>query len=113
MLARVLPDRFVLWLLAATALAILLPVRGPAAVAVDRLTLAAIFSLFFLHGVRLPREALVKGVSDWRLHLAILAATFVIFPLAGLALAALLPGLLSPMLWTGLLFLTALPSTVQ
>jgi sodium/bile acid cotransporter 7 len=113
MLARLLPDRFVLWLLAAVALGSLLPVSGTAASVLDTLTLAAIFALFFLHGVRLPREALVSGVTDWRLHLAILAITFLLFPLAGLGLSLLMPGLLSPLLWSGILFLCALPSTVQ
>ncbi|MGZ8312081.1 MAG: bile acid:sodium symporter family protein [Allosphingosinicella sp.] len=113
MLARLLPDRFILWLLAAVALAVALPVAGRAAAAVDGLTLAAIFALFFLHGVRLPREALLSGITDWRLHLAILALTFAVFPLAGLALSQALPGVLAPELWTGFLFLCALPSTVQ
>jgi len=113
MLSRLLPDRFILWLLGALALGLVLPVHGGAAAAVDPLTLAAIFALFFLHGVRLPREALKAGVTDWRLHAAILALTFAVFPLAGLALAALLPGLLPAELWTGVLFLCALPSTVQ
>ena len=113
MLARLLPDHFVLWLLGAVALGSLLPVSGTAASALDAFTLAAIFALFFLHGVRLPREALLSGVTDWRLHLAILALTFLLFPLAGLGLSLLIPGLLSPMLWTGILFLCALPSTVQ
>lgn len=113
MAARLLPDRFILWLLAAVALAAALPVAGRAAAAVDALTLAAIFALFFLHGVRLPREALLAGITDWRLHLAILALTFALFPLAGLGLSLALPGLLAPELWTGILFLCALPSTVQ
>jgi sodium/bile acid cotransporter 7 len=113
MFSRLLPDRFILWLLATVALALLLPVAGAAARAVDLLTLAAIFALFLLHGVRLPREALLSGVTDWRLHLAILGLTFAVFPLLGLALSRLLPGLLAPELWTGLLFLCALPSTVQ
>src|SRR5688500_7548122 len=113
MLARLLPDRFVLWLLATVALAILLPVNGAAAVAVDAFTLAAIFALFFLHGVRLPREALLSGVSDWRLHLVILGLTFAIFPLLGLGFSLAFPGVLAPELWTGVLFLCALPSTVQ
>jgi sodium/bile acid cotransporter 7 len=113
MLARLLPDRFVLWLLGAVALGSLLPVSGAAAAALDTLTLAAIFALFFLHGVRLPREALLSGLTDWRLHLAILAITFLLFPLAGLGLSLLMPGLLSPALWSGVLFLCALPSTVQ
>jgi len=112
-LARLVPDRFILWLLGAVVLATLLPVRGIAAALVDGLTLAAIFALFFLHGVRLPREALLSGVTDWRLHVAILASTFVAFPLIGLGLAAALPGALTPELWTGILFLCALPSTVQ
>jgi sodium/bile acid cotransporter 7 len=112
-LARLLPDRFILWLLGALALGLLLPVQGGAALWLDRLTLAAIFTLFFLHGVRLPREALKAGLTDWRLHAAILAVTYAFFPAAGLALAAAFPALLPAGLWTGLLFLCALPSTVQ
>jgi sodium/bile acid cotransporter 7 len=112
-LSRLVPDTFILWLLGAVAVATFLPVRGMLAEAVDRLTLAAIFTLFFLHGARLPREALVSGLTDWRLHLAILASTFLAFPLIGLGLAAAMPGALAPELWTGILFLCALPSTVQ
>ena len=113
MLARLIPDRFILWLLAAVALAALLPARGDAAPAVDAATLAAIFTLFFLHGVRLPREALKAGFTDWRLHATILAITYVAFPAAAFALAAAAPALLSAGLWAGFLFLSALPSTVQ
>jgi sodium/bile acid cotransporter 7 len=112
-LRKIFPDRFILWLIAALAAATLLPVRGSLAAAVDALTLVTIFALFFLHGVRLPREALMSGITDWRLHAAILGATFLVFPAAGLLLSAALPGLLSPALWTGMLFLCALPSTVQ
>jgi sodium/bile acid cotransporter 7 len=112
-LKRIFPDRFIFWLIGAVLAASLLPVRGPAATALDGTTFAAIFALFFLHGVRLPREALVGGLTDWRLHLAILASTYAVFPLVGLALAGLFPGTLSPPLWTGILFLCALPSTVQ
>ena len=111
--ARWLPDRFILWLLATVMLGLLVPVSGGALAAVDVLTLIAIFLLFFLHGVRLPREALINGVTDWRLHLSILIITFALFPAAGLALSTAFPGLLAPELWTGLLFLCALPSTVQ
>jgi sodium/bile acid cotransporter 7 len=113
MLRRFFPDPFILWLIGAVLVGSLLPVRGAAAAAVDAATLAAIFLLFFLHGVRLPREALLSGATDWRLHLAILATTYAIFPIVGLALAALAPGLLTPALWAGILFLCALPSTVQ
>lgn len=113
MLARLFPDRFLLWLIAVVLLAFAAPVEGAAARAVDWATFAAIFALFFLHGARLPRESLIAGLADWRLHGAILAATYLVFPLATLALALAFPGLLSPALWTGMIFLAALPSTVQ
>lgn len=110
---RLLPDPFLVWLLLTVALASLLPVTGSAARLVDGATLAAIFALFFLHGARLPREALLGGLSDWRLHAAIAGLTFLVFPLAGIGLSRLAPGLLPPELWAGILFLCALPSTVQ
>ena len=106
-------DPFILIMLATVALASALPASGAAAVAVDAITTAAIALLFFLHGVRLKREALVTAASDWRIHLLILGCTFVMFPLLGVALHAALPGALPAPLWTGLLFLCALPSTVQ
>ncbi len=112
-LRRYLPDGFVLALLATVALASLLPCRGLAATGFGWLTIAAIALLFFMHGVRLSRDAIVAGLGHWRLHLVILASTFLLFPLLGLALAKLLPGLLPGPLWLGVLFVCALPSTVQ
>ncbi|WP_068074533.1 bile acid:sodium symporter family protein [Novosphingobium lentum] len=106
-------DPFILIMLATVAVASLLPASGAAAAVLDVVTTLAIALLFFLHGVRLKREALVNAVADWRVHLLILACTFVLFPLLGVALHAALPGLLPAPLWTGILFLCALPSTVQ
>ena len=106
-------DRFSLLLLLTVALASLLPVRGAAANIAHVVTVAAIALLFFLHGAKLSREAIVAGATHWRLHLLILAITFVAFPLIGLATQAAARPLLSPELAAGLLFLTLLPSTVQ
>lgn len=113
MLRRLLPDRFVLWLVAALALAFVAPVSAAPARVVDVVTYAAIFALFFLHGARLPREALVAGFADVRLHAAILMVTYGVFPLIGLAMLWAAPGLLDPIVWTGVLFLCCVPSTVQ
>jgi sodium/bile acid cotransporter 7 len=110
---RLLPDPFILALIATVVLASLLPARAEFATLVDRLATAAIVLLFFLHGAKLSRAAVLAGIGHWRLHLTILACTFLLFPLIGLALASAFPGLLPPALWTGLLFLCALPSTVQ
>ena len=110
---KFLPDTFLLLLLGTIAMATVLPVSGDAAAVVSSVSTAGVVLLFFLHGVRLPRENLVAALVHWRLHLLILSITFGVFPLVGLGLATALPGLLPAQLWIGLLFLCALPGTVQ
>lgn len=100
-------------LLAALALATIFPASGAAAVAVNWLANITVVLLFFFHGAKLARSAVIAGLTHWRLHLLILACTFVMFPVLGLLLSALFGDFLSPALWTGILFLAALPSTVQ
>jgi sodium/bile acid cotransporter 7 len=112
-MTRLLPDRFILSLLATVALASFLPATGVMAPIVGWASDIAIGLLFFLHGARLSREAVVGGLKQPKLHGAVLANTFLVFPLLGLALQALFPNLLAPALWTGVLFVTTLSSTVQ
>ena len=104
-------DRFTLMLLATVVLASLLPARGEAARVAGALTTAAICLLFFLHGAKLSREAVLQGIGAWRLHLSVLASTFGLFPLLGL-LVTLIPGP-KPEVEAGVLYLCLLPSTVQ
>jgi len=110
---RFIPDPFIPILLATVALATLFPASGHAAEQLSMAATAAVVLLFFLHGVKLPRENLVAALVNWRLHLFILGTTYLVFPLIGLALSSLWPGLLPANLWAGILFLCALPSTVQ
>ena len=112
-LSRVRPDEFTTAMLATVMLGFLLPCRGTSAGIFGGLAAAAIGLLFFLQGARLSRAAIIAGALHWRLHLVIFAATFVLFPLVGLALRPLSGTLLTPPLYLGLLFLCTLPSTVQ
>jgi len=112
-LRRFLPDRFTCALVITVLLASLLPCRGSAAQVFNVLTDVAIALLFFLHGAKLSREAVIAGITHWRLHLLVLASTFVLFPLLGLLLKPLLAPLVTPDLYLGVLFLCTLPSTVQ
>jgi solute carrier family 10 (sodium/bile acid cotransporter), member 7 len=89
-----------------------MPRRGDA-VTVDHLTNLAIALLFFLHGAKLSRKAVIAAAGHWRLHVLVLLATFVLFPLFGLAFKPLLSPLVTPTLYAGILFLCTLPSTVQ
>src|SRR6202007_1278103 len=112
-LSRFRPDEFTVAMLATVTLALLLPCHGTAAGFFEGLTAVAIALLFFLQGARLSRVAIIAGALHWRLHLGIFAATFVLFPVVGLALRPLSGTLLTPPLYLGLLFLCTLPSTVQ
>ncbi len=110
---KYLPDNFTLALVATVALASLLPASGATAHGFETMTTVAIGLLFFLHGAKLSREAVIAGATHWRLHLLVLTSTFVMFPLLGLALKPLLAPLVTPELYLGILFLCCLPATVQ
>ena len=111
--SRYLPDNFTLALVATVTLASLWPASGATAHFFERVTTVAIGLLFFLHGAKLSREAVLGGIMHWRLHLLVFGATFVMFPLLGLALKPVLTPLVTPELYTGVLFLCVLPATVQ
>jgi sodium/bile acid cotransporter 7 len=111
--SRLLPDNFTLTLIAVVVTATLLPARGQVAVAFDWITNIAIGLLFFLHGAKLSREAVIAGAGHWRLHLLVFLCTFGLFPLLGLALKPVLLPLVGAELYTGFLYLCALPATVQ
>lgn len=113
MLRRILSvfEPFILILVGTVALASILPPRGCFAPIVGAAADAGIVLLFFLHGARLSRDAILSGAKNWQLHVAVFLATYALFPALGLTLSkvSFLPGPIA----TGLLFLTLLPSTVQ
>ncbi len=106
-------DPFTLALMATVTVATVLPVAGTAADGLTVVTMLAVGFMFFLYGARLSRAAVVGGLTQWRLHLTVLVSTFLVFPVLGLGFQLLVPGLLSPELYAGMLYLCALPSTVQ
>lgn len=111
--SRLLPDNFTLYLVATVILASLLPARGVLAQALGMATTVAVSLLFFLHGAKLSRQAIWAGIGHWRLQLVVVATTFALFPLLGWALSPVLRRLVTPELYTGILYLCALPATVQ
>ena len=110
---RQLFDGYTLALIGTVALAGVLPVSGSAARALDIVSVIAIATLFFLHGARLPRDAIIAGLVNWRLHGVVLLSTFALFPLLGWLSQPLLSAWLTPQLALGVLFLCTTPSTVQ
>lgn len=110
---RFLPDNFTLMLVTVVIIASFLPATGQVAVGFGWLTNIAIALLFFLHGAKLSRESIIAGAGHWRLHLLVFGLTFVLFPLLGLALKPVLSPLIGKDLYMGILYLCALPATVQ
>lgn len=108
-----LPDRFILFILASVCLASLLPVQGEVAVGFKWLTNIAIALLFFMHGAKLSRENIIAGASHWRLHALIFLCTFALFPILGMLFHPAIEPLIGKELTLGMLYLCALPSTVQ
>jgi solute carrier family 10 (sodium/bile acid cotransporter), member 7 len=113
LLSRLPVDPYIAAIVGMVCLASVLPAHDSGAVVAGYATQAAIALLFFLHGARLSPQAALAGASHWRLHAVVIASTFALFPALGLGARALFPGLLTPPLWTGVILLCALPSTVQ
>ena len=105
-------DPLILLIVSAVIVAIIFPARGGFAAVFDSLTNIVIALLFFLYGARLSTAEALAGLKNWRLHLTILAFTFVAYPLLGLALRPL-TAFISQDMYLGILFLTLVPSTVQ
>lgn len=106
-------DRFTILLFVMVILATFLPVSGQAADIFGVVTTAAIAILFFLHGAKLSREAVIEGIMHWKLHTLVFAFTFALFPILGLLAKPILVPMLGKELYWGFLFMCFLPSTVQ
>lgn len=110
---RLRVDPFLAAIIMAAALGSFLPVRGNGVDVLDRIIQVAIAALFLLHGVKLVPKQALAALSHWRLHLTILTCTYVVFPLVGLSLHLIVPTVISPQLYAGILYVCLVPSTVQ
>ena len=94
-------DPFTLTLITVVLLASFFPAEGDFVPVVEGITTAAIALLFFMHGAKLSREAIIAGGSHWRLHLWVMCSTFILFPVLGVLFAWWAPVNVDPMLYTG------------
>ncbi|WP_088311038.1 bile acid:sodium symporter family protein [Novosphingobium sp. B 225] len=106
-------DPMVRLLVLAIALAVVLPVHGSARDAVQFVSNAAVFLLFFLNGLRLPRHEVVAGMGNHRLLWPLTLWVFGGMAMAGWGMWQLGQGWMPPLVALGFLYLGCLPSTVQ
>ena len=115
LLARVGLDWFILALLAMIGLAKLWPEPGiqEGLFSLSSVATYGVSLIFFFYGLKLNFSQLREGLRNYRLHLVIHLTTFVVFPAVVLAARSLFLTPDTELLWLGIFYVAALPSTVS
>ena len=108
-----LADPMIAVLLLATLAGFLVPATGDARGTAQMVTSVAIFVLFLVNGMRVPRGEIVQGLANWRFFLPLFIWVFGIMAAAGWGVSLLAAGVLPPLVALGFLYLGTLPSTIQ
>lgn len=108
-------DGFLLALFASIFLAYLWPYPGTSAspIPLGRIANYGVSFIFFFYGLKLNLAQLRVGLSNRNLHLLIHLSTFLLFPALAWLIKPFFRSEEAQMLWLGILFLAALPSTVS
>ncbi len=110
---RLAIDWFFIAIMVAMAVGAVFPATGTGATIVGDAATAVIAVLFFLYGIRLSPAETLEGLKHWRLHVTILSATYVVFPLLAIGVSLLLRGHLPDPVVDGIMYLGLVPSTIQ
>ncbi|ELV8681483.1 bile acid:sodium symporter [Vibrio fluvialis] len=114
-LAKLKKEWFLVGMVVAIALATVTSELGRSGgvIHLEQLTGVGIAIVFFLHGLGLSPQAIKAGLTNWRLHVYIQMATFVVYPILwvifGEAFLAYMPSALA----FGFCYLLVLPSTIS
>jgi len=100
-------------IVAAIALATVLPVAGSARPFAQGAVNVAIFTLFLFYGMRLSRDQVWQGLGNHRLLVPLVIWVFGVMGLAGWLAWQGTGGIIPPALAMGFLYLGVLPSTIQ
>ena len=106
-------DKFIFAILAVVAAAYLFPLSHIGRVPLSTIGTVGVSAIFFFYGLKLSPEKLRSGLKNWRLHILIQSATFVLFPLVVLPFYAAAGSEHTRLLWLGFFFLAVMPSTVS
>ncbi|MCG6211364.1 bile acid:sodium symporter [Vibrio furnissii] len=107
------------WFLVGMVVAILLATvtsefgRSGGMIHLDQLTGVGVAIVFFLHGLGLSPQAIKAGVTNWRLHIYIQIATFVVYPILWVILGEAFLAYMPAALAFGFCYLLVLPSTIS
>lgn len=108
-------DRFVLSIIAVIGVAYIFPQWGAqgSRVPIDTLATVGISVIFFFYGLKLGPDKLRAGLKNWKLHVLVQIATFLIIPVLVLLFHPFLQSEEQRIIWLAFFFLAVLPSTVS
>ena len=92
---------------------LLIPVSPNASGFISTLGDVSVAAVFLVYGMRLATRDVVRGLINIKLQGAILATTFVIFPIIGLVVSMATRDVIGHSFALGILYLSLLPSTIQ
>ncbi|WP_086477839.1 MULTISPECIES: bile acid:sodium symporter family protein [Arenibacter] len=108
-------DKFVLSIITIVGIAYFFPQWGSSQseIPLDTISDIGISLIFLFYGLKLSPQKIKSGLKNWKLHLLVQTATFLIFPLLVLFFRPFLQTEEQELLWLAFFFLAALPSTVS
>ncbi|WP_199240691.1 bile acid:sodium symporter [Tamlana fucoidanivorans] len=108
-------DRFVLAIIGTIILSYFFPQWGStsSSVPLDTIGSIGVSLIFFFYGLKLSPNKIKDGLKNWKLHVLVQTATFLLFPLLVLLFKPFIMSEEGINLWLAFLFLAALPSTVS
>ncbi|MCE7637169.1 bile acid:sodium symporter [Vibrio fluvialis] len=114
-LAKLKKEWFLVGMVVAIALATVTSELGRSGgvIHLDQLTGIGIAIVFFLHGLGLSPQAIKAGLTNWRLHVYIQMATFVVYPILWVIFGEAFLAYMPPALAFGFCYLLVLPSTIS
>jgi sodium/bile acid cotransporter 7 len=116
MMSKIKIDPFVYAIISAVLLAYLFPFFGDRALVKPLLlgiSSVGISLIFFFYGLKLNYTIIKEVVKNWRVHLIVQSATFILFPLIVLLFYPFIKTDDAHTLWLAVFFLAVLPSSVS
>ena len=116
MLKKIKIDPFVFAIISAVFIAYLIPFFGnkelvkPILLGISSIGISLIF---FFYGLKLNYTIIKEVIKNWKVHLIVQSATFILFPLIVLLFYPFLNSETGHILWLSVFFLAVLPSSVS
>lgn len=109
-------DGFVIAIICTVFVAYFFPFFGTdqSPINISKIANIGISFIFLFYGLKLSKQKITSGLRNWKLHVVVQLATFLLFPVLVLLVKPFVPQTeMSQTIWLAFFFLACLPSTVS